>query len=258
MQFKELPEEKQELLAALFDPESPLSLASTLPWNISAKLLKLLDECEPALLEHLTDEEGLIKYLRSNKRYEPTVNDHRVRYLFWHEHENALAENRQMNMKNVHSLVCNEKTFQVMFLKHYFRAAFLMCKPMAYQQTLKEMLVHGMGKLRNILDIPATDPVTGKFNPKIVELQLKITAMVDMRLHGAPTQKIHQVNQNLPGALTKGQGADVRELIQKGDMKSIQNRLFEIEAERKKLEGRVTTAPVEVVEAELVHAKPKK
>ena len=246
MQFSELTAEKQELLGHLFDPKNDMALTNLLPNGYSTRLLKCVAESEDEILELLGDEEHLLKYLRSHKSYSPTVNDHRVRYLFWHEAENAIVENRKMVLSNTHNLVCDAKVFQNLFLKLPYRAAFLCCRPAAYQHTLKEMLLHGMQRLRQVLDMPEHDPVTGKFNPKIVELKLKITAMVDMRLHGAPTQKIHQVTQNLPGSLGAGQKGEVRELIQKGDMRTIQQRIKEIEAERRKLEGRITAEPVEV------------
>ncbi len=257
MHFNELSEEKQQLLGALFDPESPLSLASSLPGTFASRLLRMVDQAEGEFLNNMNDETALLAAFKSLKSYVPTVNDQRLRYLFWTEYEKSKLEGRVMDMKNVHSLVCNPKTFESLFLKLPYRAVFLCCKPMAYEHTLKEMLLHGMQRMRQVLDIPATDPITGKLNPKIIELQLKITAMVDMRVHGAPTQKIHQVTQSIQGKPTQGQVANLQELIAKGDMSTIQTRLKEIEAEKKKLEGRVTTQPVEIVEAELVPVKNK-
>ena len=241
MTFEELPEEKKLLLGPLFDPQNKTSLWNYMPGKYSGKLLAMVASAEHEFLENLMDEEALLKSLKSIKSYVPTINDQRLRHLLWVEYENATREDRQMVMNNVHSLVCNEKTFTSLFLKLPYRACFLVCRPAAYQHVLKEMLTHGMYRLRQILDMPETD-ANGKLNPKMIELKIKITAMIDMRLHGAPTQKIHQVTQNLPGPPV--QKSDVKELIDKGDMRTIQERLVEIEKEKRKLEGRTATIDV--------------
>lgn len=251
MTFEELPEEKKLLLGPLFDPQNKTSLWNYMPGKYSGKLLAMVASAEDEILDNIMDEEALLKSLKSIKSYVPTINDQRLRYLFWLEYQNAALEEREMVMNNVHSLVCGEKSFTSLFLKLPYRACFLVCRPAAYQHVMKEMLTHGMYRLRQILDLPEID-ANGKINTKILELKIKVTAMIDMRLHGAPTQKIHQVTQNLPGP--PNQKTEVKDLIQKGDMVTIQQRLKEIEAEKRKLEGRSPVA----LEAEFVLTKKDK
>lgn len=244
MNFLDLPEDHQAILGPLFDPRNELSLANLLPGRWPGMLLDLVSR-DPGLLILLSDEEALLDTLKAQFSYSPTVTDHRLRHQFWLEFENAILENRQMVTTNIHSLVCNENAFRVLFLKQAHRASFLLCKPAGYKAAMEEMLIHSAKQLRRILDMPEID-AKGKLNTKILELKLKIHAMVDMRIHGAPTQKIHQITQNLPGP-PKGQGAgDLKTLVQKGDMETIRKRIHEIEKQTKQIEGRVAPVPVTV------------
>lgn len=249
--FEALPEEIKPLVGHLFDPKNALSLPNMIPGKVPGILLDLLLRITP-LWSLLHDETLLKKELRANYGYQPSVNDHRLRYLFWVEYENALLESRKMHLPNVHSLVCNEMAFKGLFLKEPHRTAFLVSRPAAYQQTLREMLLHGMGRLRDILDLPETDE-RGKINTKVLELKLKVVAMVDMRLHGAPTQKVHQITQNLPAANT-AKGQEVQQLVHTADMGAIKKRLEKLENEKRKLEGREASKPADTMEPELVPA----
>lgn len=199
----------------------------------------------------MADEDGLLKYLRAEKHYQPTVTDHRIRLLFWQEVEGSLIDGRIMNPCNFHSLVCTETLFRNLFLRQPHRAAFLLCKPVAYEVAVREGLIHGINRLREILDMPHVD---GKGNPnvKMLELKLKVTAMLDMRLHGAPKQSIQQLNVHMD-ATKKGIGTEVRTLVQKGDLDTIRKRIHEIEQEQRKIEGR--SPEPQILEPELVPAK---
>ena len=245
MEYTELSEDLQELVGHLFDPRNALSLDNVMPRTFSVPMFNSLMENPREVIELISDEERLLRFFKTEKSYQPTVNDQRVRYLFWHEYENSRVENRKMVMNNVHSLVCDVVSFRKLFLKLPYRTAFLCCRPAAYQHTLNEMLLHGMQRLRQVLDLPEVD-ANGKLNTKVIELKIKITAMVDMRIHGAPTQKIHQVTQNLPSLPGKEEKENLKTLIQNGDMATIRRRIEEIEQEKRKLEGRANVVTVEV------------
>jgi len=243
MTFDDLPETKKALLSHVFDPQNETSLWNYLPQPYNYQLLEVVSQNEDTLLEIFPDEMLLLKYLRAHKAYEPSVNDQRLRHLLWLEYENSFMENRKISIRNVHSLVCNDKSFKALFLKLPYRALFFCCRPASYQHVIKEMLNHGMGRLRQILDMPDVDS-KGKPDLKMLALKVKITAMMDMRIHGAPTQKIHQVTQNLIGNTPVPKGEDVKDLVNKGDMATIQQRIKQIEHEKRKLEGRTATIDV--------------
>ena len=244
MEYEKLTEFQKNHLSHLFSPENPMAIAKMLPPIFCGHLLENVLKADPEVLELISDEDELLRHLKAEKHYRPTVNDQRLRYLFWQEYENAVLDNRKMIVSNVHSLVCDIKSFQKLFVGSLpYRTAFLLCRPAAYQHTLHEMLLHGMKRMRQILDLPETD-ANGKINTKIIELKLKVTAMVDMRVNGAPTQKVHQITQNLTSGISATK-SDVKELVNSGDMATIQKRIEEIESEKRKLESRtISVEPV--------------
>lgn len=248
MPYSDLPEDFQQSLAPLFQPDQIFSLAHRLANNqdLMEKILNLVTS-DPRLPALLTDEAALLKFLKEEMHYEPTVNDRRIRHCFWLEYENSILGQRRMVLNNVHSLVLDSNSFYRLFVQHAGRAAFLLCKPTAYQEQLKEMLAHSSMRMRNILDLPDRDE-KGKLDHRLLTLKAKIHAMVEMRLHGAPTQKIQQVNLNLNGeAQGRGSQQDVTQLVQKGDMPTIQARIREIEQQMRKDHAQNHPAPEPVV-----------
>ena len=252
MPFSDLPEDFQHALAPLFQPDQVFSLAHRLQNNsdLLESLLKLVTS-DPRLPSLLVDEQALLDFLKDELHYEPTVNDRRIRHMFWLEYENSILGQRRMVLNNVHSLVVDSRTFYRLFVQSPGRAAFLLCKPAAYQEQLKEMLGHGLGRMRKILDLPDRDE-KGKLDHRLLTLKAKIHAMVDMRLHGAPTQKIQQVNLNLNGeAQGRGSQQDVTQLVQKGDMPTIQARIREIEQQMRKDHAKNHPTPEDTIVVEV-------
>lgn len=229
MTFQELPEAQQQLLGFLFDPSIPTSLAFLLPPKIGSHLLREIAKDEK-LAPLLTNEEDLRSYISEAHRYKTPGTDERMRMTFWLEYERAILTNEKMVVYNIHSLVCDERVFYRVFCTNPGRAAFLVCRPTAYQEQVKEILNHGLRGMRRVLDMPEYDK-NGKLNLKLIELKTKITAMMDMRLHGAPTQKVQQLNVNVDASGRKDISADTKKMIAKGDIQTIQRRLLEIESE---------------------------
>lgn len=252
MNFAELPEAHQNLLGNLFDPQSSVSLAALLPPDLSARLLETIYK-DPDLFPLLGHEDSLLEVLERKYRYKTPPTDGRIRMSFWLEYERALLEGDRMVLVNIHSLVCDKRSFYRLFTACAGRTAFLLCKPAAYEKQVREMLSHGMKRLRQILDMPAVLP-NGKVDHKMLTLQAKIVGMVDMRVHGAPTQKVQQLNVNVD-ASRKEISADTKNLIAKGDIGAIQTRLAEIEKQMGEGERQ---KELPVLEAELVEVPVKK
>jgi hypothetical protein len=146
-----------------------------------------------------------------------------------------------MKMTNVYQLMGAQATFHKLIMVAPERAVWMLCRPASYENTVREMLHAGLDKMRAVLEKdPFENPA--KPNTKLLEIQLKITAMMDMRVNGAPTQKIQQLN--LSGNLGRVTGEDVRSLTEKGDMTEIQKRLERLRARKAAAEGRGLPAPV--------------
>lgn len=249
MKFDELPEPHQALLGLLFDPASPVSLASLLPPGLSTRLLGTIYK-DPELFPLLKDEDALLRHLEVAYRYRCPPTDSRIRMSFWLEYERALADADKMKVANIHSLVCDERSFYRLFGSCPGRAAFLICRPAAYQEQVREMLAHGMKRMRQLLDLPVVLP-NGKYDYKLMAIQNRIAAMADMRIHGAPTQKVQQLNVNVDAG-RKEISADTKHLIAKGDINAIQSRLMEIE---KQMGDGSSQKELPILEAELVEVK---
>lgn len=239
MTFEELSPELQEQVAHLFDPANPVAPGPRIAAGYSRHLLVSLVSM-PGALEYLDDEEALREYLKKNG-YVPNATEDRIRHCFWLEYENSLARGQKMQMTNIHSLICDEKTFK-RYIQKPQAVAFFLCKPMAYKEQVATILSTGLRQMQKILAMDDLDS-KGKPNVKLLELKTKITAMMDMRLHGAPTQNIKQLNVNVDASPKKALAADA---VRAGDMGAIQKRLAELEMEKKQLEGRAIEAPVPV------------
>jgi len=228
MQFEQLSDEYREVLQ-IFNPDNRVGFYDLMPPEYYANFLKLMSEVPLEMLELLSDEEALLRYGADNFKWRPTVTEARVRYLFWHEYEAAIFDNRKMSMTNVFSLVCSPSVFRRMFREIPYRAAYLLSRPVAYEHTVKEMLLHGLGKLRGILDLPDMDE-RGRINTKMLDLKFKIVAMMDLRVNGAPTQRVHQITQQM--APTSAVKNEVQQLVKNADMGAIQQRLNKIKQEK--------------------------
>lgn len=207
----------------------------------------------PDCLDLIPDEELLLKKLKASYNYRPSISEQRIRHSFWLEYEEAQRDERLMNDMHIWCfVVASRDLFKRMFLapNRGPQAVYLVCRPAGYHTQVSEMLEAGLYKMRKILELPDVDS-KGRVNMKLLELKMKITVMMDMRKHGAPTQNIKQlnmhVNRNLAGA------KDVNELVKKGDMESIQKRLSALDIEKRNVEGRSRELPI--VEAELVQVK---
>ncbi len=246
--------------AGYFDRNNPLSLYSKLGAHWSKKFIDKLSELpEAAVMLH--DETMLKKWLKEKRFFKPTATDNKYRYQLWLEYENSVNEQRLMEMARVYHFVGAEAVFYQLICVDANRMVWLMCRPSGYEATAREMLLFGMQQMRRYLE---EDPFENPHKPnmKLMEMQFKITQMMDLRMHGAPTQKIQQLN--ISAAM--GANGDLKAIVEKGDMKSLQAKLEDLRARKRKAEGRGMEALPEgelapepgdeapILEAELVPA----
>lgn len=233
------PEDKPSFgtIEALMNKDDQLSLG----YRMEAGFIrKILAQCRrsPKLWAYVLDEQAMKKAIKDSYGYTMQPNDSRLKHAFWLEYNNACADDRMMDFRNVHALISSDEVFYNTFLRKPFMAPYLITRPAFYEASLKEMLYHGMDQLRLVLDEPHVDE-SGKINTKLLEIKLKVVSMIDLRLHGAPTQRLHQINQNVNGpGLPSPQAKDLTQLVAKGDMKAIQEKILELEQEKMKVEGR--------------------
>lgn len=175
----------------LWDRADSRSLLNLLPLQVQSAMLEA-GKSKPQWFG--LDERTLFKTLKT-EGFMPTQTDNFLRTKFWLEYELAQEERRKMNISQVYAGVCVRQYFYGVFLERPDKMAWLCTPPMNYETKLEEALAFGMDRMRDFLEM---DPmVGGKPNIKLMELQAKITAMLDMRKKGAYTQKIEQKNMNL-------------------------------------------------------------
>jgi hypothetical protein len=233
-----------------FDQNNPLSLYSKMGAHWSKRFIDRLGEI-PDCMEILTDEFLLKEHLDKVHKYRPTGTDHRYRLQLWLEYENSIKLERPMIMANVYNLVGPESTFHNLVMKDARRCAWMLCKPVAYDAHMREMLNMGLIRLRSYLEKDAmTSGKDGKPDLKLMKLQLEITRMADLRQHGAPTQKIQAIE--LKGTI--GPGGQIQALGDELDMKALEQRKKELEMRRRAAEGRGVRggAALPIQEAEVV------
>lgn len=221
-----------------FDRESPLSLYNKMGERWANRFIEKLSEA-PELAELLCDETVLKPKLQELYKFRPTASDNKYRLQLWLEYENSVKLERQMNMANVYNLVGPESSFHTLVMKDSARVAWLLCKPISYDSQMREILDTGMHRMRAILELDyMTSGKGGGMNLPLMKLQLDITRMMDLRQHGAPTQKI----QSLALQGTIGANGEIQGIGDSMDMKALEERKKDLHKRRLKAEGRAAAA----------------
>jgi hypothetical protein len=216
-----------ELEKGIYDKSNPLSIYGKCPPSWVKYIDTAIFEI-PEIFEIL-DETEFKKFIREKFRVRYNATENKIRYNFWTEFDDALNEGRQVKTNRVHGSFMDERLFEKYFLARPEICAYMLRRPLDYATTVNEILTFGMEKLRGFLELPETDAKTGQINTKMLEIKLKIIQMMDMRVHGAPTQKSVQIT----GTLDK----DASQAMLGRDSKNIQVRLSEIRAKKQVIQG---------------------
>lgn len=112
-------------------------------------------------------------------------------------HSNAKA---QIQIVEICDGICPVVNFYEL-LKNSDRLAWLVIPPKDYKETLEAAQELWLSRIFEILSLPIKDPVTGKADTRNASLILKAAAMIDLRKHGTPIQRIEQKNLNMNAEL---------------------------------------------------------
>lgn len=186
------------------------------------------------------DERDLFKRLRSDQMT-PSPTDNRLRINFWYEYDLAQMEHRPMHMARVFAGICSKSYFNDRFMKRPEKVAWMLTPPVDYVVKIKEALDFGIDRLREYLEI---DPIVGgRPNVKLMELQAKIVAMLDMREKGAYTQRVEQKNMNLNVTASNEQ---VVSALLEADHKVLEQKIKELERRERKAANLPDPGTIEV------------
>ncbi len=174
--------------------EDPRSTVSILPKAAQDAVLAVPDE----ILE--LDEEGVLdrlgdKYTRSASLLES------LRMSFWIEHDRVIAtRTEKMNMAQLYLGVCSQAHFYEI-LKDHLKVAFILTRPVEYEVVMNGLLNLATRKIKDVLNIPIYKDNGTLQDPKVIELVLKASAMVELRTKGNYVQRtenkslVHQKNE---------------------------------------------------------------
>lgn len=196
-------------------------------------------------VDKLTEEELSLSEAQIIKRGNITPADRRLRLRLWKIYEKNLSH-------GVHRIsvpeIAKRDISGLELLKAFTdknKVLFLLSPPPSYALQAEEALSTGLDAVRELLDLPLVDPVTGKVNSSLAALKLRTVQWLDARVKGAIVQKVDQRNINL------NVSADKVEESARMSVDEIDKKIAELEEK-----ARNTTVPAstttEVIDGELV------
>jgi hypothetical protein len=202
---------------ALDRPESPLNLLPDT--ELAGKAAALSEE-----FWELTEQE--LKERCSPGH--PSRVDLRVKLRFWEEYEQAAAKLQPMDLAQAIEGTggLSWSVFRGALLEDPFLLAWFMLPPPGYRMQLQEAESLGLSRLMEILELPIVDPRTKKVRADIGKLIIEAWKLVDLRRHGAVTQRVVSLSASA-GSVPDG--------ATQMDMQKVEERLNEL---RSQVEGR--------------------
>jgi len=161
--------------------------------------------------------------LEAEVRPSPQLN--RIRLAFWREYDVASADMRTMELTAISEDLAMPKVVILSEIKDPMRMMFVLRPPSTYDAFLDEALERGGRKLRSLFDLDIVNPTTGERDHKLMDLMLKVYALLDMRKHGGIVQK----NMNLNVEMNE---KNVRKLARSVDIGEIDAKIKELEQKR--------------------------
>jgi hypothetical protein len=151
-----------------------------------------------------------------------------LRLQFWDEYDRVVRHKLPgMDFNRVLDRVMSPSLFQEFIAANSEALMYILTPPVPYLMTLRECMLLGVERFKEILAIPAVD-ADGQPNLELAEIQLKMFQTLDLRLHGAATQRIQvdqkTLNVNVDGNDKKGEPKSLEE---------IQARIAALEAQRR-------------------------
>lgn len=226
----------------IFDRKNPDSLINILP----AYMVKWVEGLDKRWFDY---SQAMLK-----SKCHPSPREHQLRLAFWHEYSQAQEHSRKMKAENIYGPICTKDYFYRVIVKTPSKLAWLLNTPPEYQIQIEEMLHLGLGKLRDVLELPITDSKGP--NTRLISEMVKIVALLDNRVKGAVVQRMsisqQNLNLNVDGKVPGPQSPKtVTELNR--ELSQIQREIRQIESPYKKdlikeLNG--TKSESEVIDAE--------
>jgi hypothetical protein len=182
--------------ASVFNREDPDSLVNRTSDVLLAGLLRIEQNRSAKALMKKPE-----KYLRES--FKPSPEATRLRISFWEEYARAVEYGGVMSVRRVYAGIVTAETFDEDYLGDDMQLAYLVNIPPLYHRAVQEILLTGIERLRDIIELPLIDS-KGRVQTGVVAGILKAVDMLDKRIHGANLQRVavhsHHTQGALPGA----------------------------------------------------------
>lgn len=180
-----------------FDETNPYSLVNMLPPQCVAMMAEKY--CKFLLGLSLTKRKNKIK---------PDTQLNRLRVAFWREYDDACANRRKVEFKNIYGGTCSQEYFYTV-IEDIESFVWLITPTPNYQLQIEEALHFGIERMREILEMPLYERKETKRkdnkgyvvkelpNVKLAALMVKIVEMLDARVKGAVPKTIANHTTNI-------------------------------------------------------------
>jgi hypothetical protein len=199
---------------------NPKALINMLPDDARKMILEVIykKENEDLFAAFINGEETVL-----SNTLKPSRVDNTLRYCLWTEHAFAVERGEpRINCSRVYAPVCSKQTWHTIIKSR--RVFWILTPPVDIMAMNRMAYQKGIEKLYDILDLPVTDK-DGKVNASLANLQMKIFALLDVRLNGPITHKheISQTNRNVHIGVSADQVKKLFEQAQKEAIKEVPN-----------------------------------
>jgi hypothetical protein len=189
---------------SILDETDPLSLINLMPVPMRANV-KRAALSSPHLFT--MGEEEFLAHCKANTIHFGAT-DQMIRDQFWIEYHHVRAGYAKlMSPGRIIFDAISREGFYDHYLKNNYKVAWVCTMPLQYSRILKRNLTQLARNMGQVIDQPLIDPVTGKFDKSMAQIQLALLKFHEVTLHGTPTQRIEQKTMSLNVTRHEGAGA---------------------------------------------------
>ena len=192
------------------------------------------------------DEATLLKLIQDNlskPNWQPAPVVETLRQAFWDQYEIAVRYQIKIDAHKIFENICTKGVFQK-HMEDQNSLAWILCKPLAYEQKIGALLDRGYRRFEEFLELPVRDKM-GNVNEKLVDSIFKIVTALDLRLRGGYTQRSEQMIRQQTEIIHSG-----------SDAKQVEAQVNSIDEKIKELERKIAEVPKQLAaptpDAELV------
>lgn len=178
--------------ASVFDRDDPDSVINRTQGELRAAIERAEQSKEARKIQGFHP-----RALKDNIKPDPR--DNRLRISFWDEYSRAVERDHLMRIDQIYAGVTTYEVFRDDYLSDPRLVGFLLNIPFSYMKNAEEILLSGLDRLRDIIDLPLVNS-KGQVQPAVANAIIKAVEMLDKRVKGAVMQKVAVHQHHTQGA----------------------------------------------------------